>query len=200
MFVQISEVLENSKKHQKQTRNTRYIAYLMGSRLRLEKSCDFEASWDLKNWSGVTKLTRFCWLQHFIWSLCTCSNKYSHIKMSSFKTVFSVNVSIKREKVWKPLSIAHHQRLQPSKKAVNEGDADMICHPPSLSAEALESALHAELPLNSSQLADFFFFFLSLLQRLWAESSALFRWRYPLEIFKLPTCRRSLRECGWDGY
>lgn len=64
-------------------------------------------------------------------------------------------------KVWKPLSIAHHQRLQPSKIAVNEGDVDMIGHPLSLSAEALESALHAELPLNSSQLVWVFFPFLS---------------------------------------
>ncbi len=61
------------------------------------------------------------------------------------------------EKVWKSLSIAHRQRLQPSKIAVNEGDADMIGQPPSFSAEALESALHVELPLNSSQLVWFFF-------------------------------------------
>lgn len=61
-------------------------------------------------------------------------------------------MSVSREVKKKTLSIAHHQRLQPSKTAVDEADADMIVRPPSLSAEALESALHVELPLNSSQL------------------------------------------------
>lgn len=55
------------------------------------------------------------------------------------------------EKSEKPLSIARRQRLQPSQTAVNEGDADVTDHP-ACSAEALESALHGELLLNSSQL------------------------------------------------
>lgn len=60
--------------------------------------------------------------------------------------------------------MAHHRKSQPSKATVNDCSADMIVRPLSPHAAALESALHVELPLNSSQLVSIFS--LSFQQRL----------------------------------
>lgn len=74
-------------------------------------------------------------------------------------------ISAEREKKsLEILSIAHHQKSQPSKATVNDCSADMIVHPLLPRAEALGSALHVELPLNSSQLVSIFS--LSFQQRL----------------------------------